>query len=179
MAVLVSDEKTQETISTGFEDKGFLLEFALTVEEALIKIKSSHFDVLMLDAVLLETKRLRLIATIQEIAPNILIIVVCEPSKRELAISAIREGAHDFFLMPIDIKEIIICINNAVTDQKQKYPFDFPEILGESEPIKWMKAFIDKTALSESNVFISGESGTGKDLVAGAIHCQSKRATDP
>jgi two-component system response regulator AtoC len=177
--VLVQNGKIREKLSKGLGTKLFFLEFAWTVEETLIKMKSGHFSSLILDSAFLEKNGLSAIQVFLEIAPNALIFVISESIKREMGLAAIREGAHDFFLSPIDIDEIAMSINNAVALKKQKYPFDFPEILGESETIKWMRGFIDKAAPIDSNVLIAGESGTGKDLVSEAIHCRSKRATRP
>nr|HQU85128.1 sigma-54 dependent transcriptional regulator [Pyrinomonadaceae bacterium] len=106
-------------------------------------------------------------------------------------IAALRGGAYDFIGKPIDLDEIHVTIRNGIEAielrrevqnirQKEAKKFSFDQIIGNSEEMKKMKSLAQKVAVSEvSSVLLQGESGTGKDLFAKAIHYASNRAGKP
>lgn len=128
---------------------------------------------------------LRLLGKILQHSPMAKVVVVTGNSKRELAMKAISQGAHDFMLKPVDITELKIILKRALYIRsleddhsrllKAEEGRDFEEMLGMSAGMQEVFSTIRKVAASDVPVLVTGESGTGKELIARAIHHDSIR----
>ena len=117
------------------------------------------------------------------------VLIVTGNSERERALKAVAEGAHDFFSKPIDLEEIKITLKRTLAlyrlEQENRElqlrltRESFPEIIGSSSKIEEVLSGIRKIATIDVPILITGETGTGKELVAQAIHRQSQRRPDP
>jgi len=123
--------------------------------------------------------------------PNAIVILITAYGDIKLAVEAIKEGATDFITKPWDNQKLISTLNaalklrrsklevNRLKNQQQVLTEDknraFPDILGVSKEIEEVKKIISKVALTDANVLITGENGTGKELVARELHRQSLR----
>jgi DNA-binding NtrC family response regulator len=131
-----------------------------------------------------------LLQKVKEQAPDTFVILVTSYGSTETAIDAMRLGAIDYILKPIDFDELIMRIKNIdlhkellrevrFLRQQISAQYNYEHIIGESIAMKRMYKLIDKVAPSTSTVLVAGRSGTGKELVARAIHARSERAHRP
>ena len=123
--------------------------------------------------------------------PQAVVIMVTGNVQVENTISALREGAHDFIGKPVNLQELRVTIRNGLEmhrlrqevgriRQERARDFSFEQIIGDSGPMQQMLKIARKVAESEATaVLLQGESGTGKDLVAKAIHYGSRRSDAP
>jgi len=123
--------------------------------------------------------------------PQVIVIMITGNVQLDDTISALRGGAHDFISKPIRLSELQVTIRNGIETgrlrrevhqlrRQQEQRFGFDQIIGQSAAMAEMVALARKVAISEaSSVLLQGESGTGKDLIAKAIHYGSARAEQP
>lgn len=133
---------------------------------------------------------MRLLGELLRRDPMTKVVVVTGNTQQEHALAAIRAGAFDYFLKPIELDELRVVIRRAVQirrlekenearERSQETGEQFGELLGLSPRMKALFALIDRVALSSTTVLISGESGTGKELIARTIHERSPQRAGP
>lgn len=131
---------------------------------------------------------------IQKLDSTIVVVMITAYGDVELAVKAVKEGAFDFVLKPWDNRKLISTLHAAMklrksqidnttlskTSQalKQALAPPFQEFIGQSEPIKKVMAIVKKVAATDANIFITGENGTGKELIAREIHQNSLRKNE-
>lgn len=121
------------------------------------------------------------------ISPDTGVILITAYGDIELAVEAMQQGAADFVLKPWKNAKLLEAVNKAlsISSDKQKnsqdtlMPAEAPQIIGSSDAIQWVFDLIEKVADTDANVLILGENGTGKELVAQALHHQSGRRNGP
>ncbi len=162
-----------------------------TVAEALTQFNSELPAAVLLDIDLPDGSGLDVLRQIKQERPETIVIMITGDVQVENTISALRGGAYDFIGKPISLEELRVTIRNGIearhlrreVEQVRKErarEFNFRQIVGESPAMKKMLGLAAKVAESEvSSVLLQGESGTGKDLVAKAIHYGSQRAENP
>ena len=130
---------------------------------------------------------LKFLKKVKETTPSLSVIIISAHGSVENAIKATRLGAFDFIEKPIDRDKLLISVRNAVeqvkllTENKEikKSLGGDGEILGKSKAIQNILELIEKVAPLDTRVLITGENGTGKELVARAIHKKSQRKDKP
>jgi DNA-binding NtrC family response regulator len=170
---------------------GFQPAEAASVAEALAQFETEQPGVILLDIDLPDGSGLDVLRQIKSQQPGAVVIMITGSVLVENTISALRGGAYDFIGKPINLEELRITIRNGIeasqlrreVDQIRKErarTFSFEQIVGESPAMQKMLNLAAKVAESEvSSVLLQGESGTGKDLVAKAIHYGSRRSESP
>ncbi len=148
-------------------------------------------DVVLLDIDLPDGSGLDLLEEIKDMSPETIVIMITGNISVPNTIAALRGGAHDFIGKPVRLEELRVTLRNAIevkrlrrdvrtTSNVQKSRFDFDQIIGESQPIIRAKELAARVAASDVNaILLQGETGTGKDLFARAIHYASERADAP
>ena len=162
-----------------------------SVSEGLAQFTAETPAAVLLDIDLPDGSGLDLLRRIKEHRPDVVVIMITGDVIVDNTISALRGGAYDFISKPISLEELRITIRNGIEarqlrrelDQVRKerlLEFAFEQIVGQSPAMQKMLSLAAKVAESEvSSVLLQGESGTGKDLVAKAIHYGSRRADRP
>ncbi|HKQ76195.1 MAG TPA: sigma-54 dependent transcriptional regulator [Blastocatellia bacterium] len=162
-----------------------------TVEGALALFESDRPTVVLLDINLPDGSGLDALREIKSRHPQAVVIMITANVLIEDTLAALRGGAYDFIGKPVNLNELQVTIRNGIEAgrlRKEVYSmrrdlaleFSFDQIIGESQAMKRMIQLARKVAESEaSSVLLQGESGTGKDLVAKAIHYGSRRADRP
>jgi len=193
MKILVVDDEApvREILKKGLSQiEGYSIEVARNGLEAIEKIENDVFDLVLTDMKMPEMDGLELLKTIKGTWPDIMVILITAYGSIETAVEAMKLGANDYITKPIDLNELFIHISkvqkenllfreNRLLRMEVRKKFEFKNIIGKSKPMQEVFSLIEKVAPSNSTVIIYGGSGTGKELVAKAIHYNSSRADKP
>lgn len=170
--------------------KGLYVKAATSGTEALKLIEEEEFDVGLYDIMMDKMNGIELLGETKKIQPNMEIVMLTGYGTIESAIEAMKKGAYDYLSKPINPTELELVLKRAAEKKKYKLKNENlveniklisgkKEIIGESKVMKELKYMIEKVADSNLPVLILGESGTGKDLVANALHYRSSRKDNP
>ena len=185
---IIDDEKEIcESIKMILEYEGYDVNFSTSAIQGLKSIEENQVACLLLDIQMPGMSGFEVLKKIKESTPSLSVIIISAHGSVENAIKATRLGAFDFIEKPIDRDKLLISVRNAVEQVKlltenieiKKSLEGEGEILGSSKGIKNILELIDKVAPLDTRVLITGENGTGKELVARAIHKKSERKDKP
>lgn len=156
---------------------------ATTVDEARSLLAANRFDLCLTDMRLPDGDGMEVVRHIQQNCPETPVAMITAYGSLETAISALKAGAFDFLTKPVDLKRLRDLVENALrlnrpTTAASTSQVDDP-ILGASPAIVQLRMQIAKLARSQAPIYISGESGSGKELVARRIHALGPRASHP
>lgn len=188
--VVDDDPSMRLALTEALKKRGYQLEEAGSAEGALEKLKTTLFDLILLDVRLPKMSGIEAVSRIREMDPQAIVIVITAYGRKEIALEAIREGAYDYLTKPFKLEEMEIIIERALEKRRLQNEVRalrekigrspaFKEIIGQSEGIRRVLELVTKVAPLDSTVLITGESGTGKELIAAAIHQKSRRAGGP
>jgi len=181
-ALIIDDEADiRELLEITLDRLGIKSVLAENLTSAQALLKKHSFNLCLTDMRLPDGDGLDLLSTIQQAYPNLPVIVITAHGSAEAAVKAMKLGAFDFLSKPVDLNVLRKLINNALkanfstkTERRTR-----SQLLGESELMCEIRAKINKIARSQAPVYIKGESGSGKELVARLIHKQGSRAEAP
>ena len=184
--IVDDDEILRESLSVTLENRGFSCQQAGNGALALQKLQQENYDVIIADIEMPEMGGIELLEQAIQLGIRTSFIIITAYGSLETAIKALRKGAFDYLLKPLNFEDVGIKVQkllehkeliteNQALRQEVNSQYDFSNIIGQSPAIKRVFETIRKVADSESNVLISGNSGTGKELVAKAIHYNSAR----
>lgn len=184
-AILIIDDELQicESINMILEYENYVVEFTTSAIEGLEIFSSKDFSAVLLDIQMPEMNGFEVLKKIKDQKPTASVIIISAHGSVENAIKATRLGAFDFLEKPIDRDKLLISVRNATesaslkeeNEQIKKVWIGDEVILGKSKAIQHVLQLIDKVAPLDTRVLITGENGTGKELVARAIHKKSER----
>ncbi|AEJ20681.1 sigma-54-dependent transcriptional regulator [Gracilinema caldarium] len=188
--ILVIDDESgiRTALSSILMDEGYHVE---TAEDALIGLtllEQHPFELIFLDVLLPRLGGLEALEKIKTGWPDIEVVMISGHANVDMAVRAVKLGAFDFLEKPLSLDKVLTVTKNALTLQKlrqenislkkgKKLPYE--EIIGHSPGIRAVKERIEQAAQSDARVLITGENGTGKELVVRAIHYKSSRADKP
>jgi len=169
---------------------GYFVEVASNGQQAIEKIEKDVFDMVLTDLMMPEMDGMALIKLIKGIRPEIPVIMMTAYGSIETAVEAMKLGANDYITKPVDLRDLLLRISkvhketllyqeNRLLRMEVRKRFEFNNIIGKSKKMQEVFSLIEKVAPSNSTVLIYGNSGTGKELVAKAIHYNSPRADSP
>lgn len=190
--LIVDDEKfIRKMLCEAVKKWSFVPLEASTIEMALELFTKEKPQITLLDINLPDGSGIQALNAIKSVASEALVIMISANVEPENTIAALKSGANDFITKPIDLSELRNSINSALNKLKtpkqtkavvnpHKKRVNFSEIVGESPEMKELISLAQKVAQSNvSSLLLQGESGTGKDLIAKAIHFNSPRADKP
>ncbi|MBV2206299.1 MAG: sigma 54-interacting transcriptional regulator, partial [Pseudomonas sp.] len=154
---------------------------ARNLKEAREWLAREHYDLCLTDMRLPDGSGLELVQLIQQQHPQLPVAMITAYGSLDTAISALKAGAFDFLTKPVDLNRLRELVSTALrvrSTTTEAAPVD-SRLLGSSPPMKVLRKQIDKLARSQAPVYISGESGSGKELVARLIHEQGPRSERP
>lgn len=178
-ALIVDDEPDiLELLEITLERMNIDCSTAADINTAKFLLKDKSFDICLTDMRLPDGDGVDLVAYMQEKYPNIPVAVITAHGNMETAISALKSGAFDFLTKPVDLTLLRNLIDNALCLSDKDENIE-SRLVGKSEIITELTKTISKLARSQAPVYISGESGVGKELVARMIHEQGARSEQP
>jgi len=186
--LIVDDERgIRETLSAVLRDEGFNADAVESGEECLKAISRRAYGCVLLDVWLPGISGLETLQQMRNSNSDVAVVIISGHGNVETAVRATKLGAFDFIEKPLSIEKTILTIRNALRQRqleranaemaaelKEEY-----EMVGESVAMRALRKQIAVVAPTDGRVLISGESGAGKELVARAIHAQSRRAAAP
>lgn len=191
-SILVADDEAgiRESLTIILEDEGYDCTAVEDGDAAIEAIDESSFDIIISDLKMPKTDGLGVLEHALQKSSETLTIIITAHATVETAIQALRKGAADYILKPLDFDEVLIRIENLLEHknlvQENKYlreqidkEYNFNHIIGESPAMKDVYKMVERVSQATSNVLVTGQSGTGKELVARAIHSNSDRAKKP
>jgi DNA-binding NtrC family response regulator len=189
--LIVEDEETLSgSLKRVFLREGYEVDTVDNAESGLEMLDRDIYDIVITDIILPGISGIELLRKIREKIPDQIVIVTTAYASLETAVEALRAGAYDYVVKPIIHEEIKQIVKNALRQRhlqaenvllrKQiERDYDFSRIIGESPAMRKIINEVRKIADARSNVLLLGETGTGKELIARAIHYNSSRADNP
>ena len=181
--VVDDEESILETLTGILEDERYQVITAASGESAVIKFSETSPDIVLLDVWMPGMDGIETLKRLREKNKNICVIMISGHSNIDTAVHAIKHGAYDFLEKPLSLDKVLILISRALEKQRlenenialrQSISQQW-EIVGENHKIIELRDKITKAAISRGRVLIFGESGSGKELVARALHDESTR----
>lgn len=184
LALIIDDEPDiLELLDMTLQRMGVETCSATTLAQTMELLTQKHFDLCLTDMRLPDGDGLAIVRHIQQNHPQTPVAMITAYGSLDTAISALKAGAFDFLTKPVDLQRLRELVNSALRlnqPQAQAQTTDTPDpILGVSPPIEQLRSRIAKLARSQAPLYISGESGSGKELVARRIHALSARSQAP
>jgi two-component system response regulator AtoC len=189
--VIDDEEFITRTLKQHLEKEGYEVSTASSGEQAIEIFKAEVPDVVLLDLNMPGIGGIETLQTMRSINNDAAVIIITAHGDIVTAVSAIKSGAHDFIEKPFELDRISVLIKKAMETvnlkrevsyfREEKYEnYSFKNIVGESKVMQDIKELAKKVASSDANtILIQGESGTGKSLLARAIHYDSPRSSEP
>jgi DNA-binding NtrC family response regulator len=173
--LVVDDEKNQREIYMMIlEDAGYDVTTAQSGEHALRLARENKFDLVLTDYKMTGMDGVQLVTELTDVDPSIIVVMMTAHGTVESVKTAMRAGVYDYLEKPVDREQLLKLVETALAGLVQ---ID-DDIIGQSEEIERVKKMILKVAVSSSTVLIRGESGSGKERVARAIHNASPRRNE-
>lgn len=193
MKILVVDDEApvRDIVRKGLSKMGgYDVEAAQNGLEAIEKMERDVFDLVLTDLKMPEMDGLELLKTIKGTRPETMVILMTAYGSIETAVEAMKMGANDYITKPVDFNDLLLHLSKAQKESillkenrllriEVKKKFEFNNIIGKSVKMQEVFSLIEKVAPGNSTVIIYGGSGTGKELVAKAIHYNSPRVDRP
>ncbi len=182
--LVVDDERSiQDALRQLFEYEGHRVAVASNGKEALLAVRDSRPDVVFLDVKMPGMDGLEALERLGEIDANAPIILISGHGTIETAVEATRKGAFDFLEKPLDTTRLLVTLRNALrvrglserVEDLESAVETRHEIVGSSAAIRQVLDRVEKVAPTDARVLITGENGTGKELIARALHRLSDR----
>ena len=184
--ILIVDDEPDilELISMTIDRLGFHYETACSVADAKHQLSQRTFDLCLTDMRLPDGSGLNLVAHIQAQYETMPVIVLTAYGSVDIAIDAMKQGAFDFLSKPVELEKLKTTIKTALSlshdiETPNQDSADIPSMIGVSSAMSKLKEQIKKVARNQAPVFIHGESGSGKELVARAIHQLGAKQNQP
>lgn len=188
--IVEDDQKMNQGLLHVISKEGYIAEAVDSGEKALEKIRNTPFDLIISDFKLPGINGMELLKATKKYDVNILFIIITAYGTVDTAVSAMKQGAEDYILKPFDMEELRLVVkktmekrelflNNIRLQHQLEKKYTFENIIGTSEPMMAVFKTINRIKNSKATVLIHGETGTGKELVARAIHFNSDRASKP
>jgi two-component system, NtrC family, nitrogen regulation response regulator NtrX len=186
--LVVDDEKSiRNVLRDILTEEGFTIDEAVDGFEAFNLFKINNYDAVLCDIKMPKIDGIEFLEKAMQVNANVPIIIISGNNQVDMAMDAVKKGAFDYLNKPPDLNRLLITVRNAVekssllekTKATKKQDFGVQDIIGESLAIKAIKNTIDKVAPTEARVLITGENGSGKELVARWLHAKSNRADKP
>jgi DNA-binding NtrC family response regulator len=185
--LIIDDESTIcSALKLSLEIAGYKVNIDFSAKEGLSRLRTFLPDVVVLDLRLPDMDGLAVLSEIKEFDESIIVIMITAFGETKTAVEAVKRGAVDYLVKPFDTNELEISIKRALKERSLKHENEIlrqrsekSEFITKDPSMLDILARLDSIARVDSSVLIIGETGTGKELIAGLIHKKSSRASEP
>jgi DNA-binding NtrC family response regulator len=189
--LVVDDEEIiRESASFILKKEGYTVVEAANGKDAYAKILAEPFDLIITDLEMPEMKGIELLDKVIQMSSQTIVVIITAYGSLETAIAALRKGASDYILKPIEFDELLVKIHrlleykkltleNQTLRRELQRDFNYAQLIGKSLPMQKIFDIIKNVSATDSTILITGKSGTGKELIARAIHFNSPKSTKP
>src|SRR5678816_45451 len=188
--IIDDDAEIRESLQVLLASEGLTVDTAGNGDEGLLRIEENHYDLVLLDLMLPGKSGMDVYKDIRRVDATLPVVIITAMGGVETAVMAIKEGCYDFVTKPWDNDKLFVIVGNAIRQRQLlsenahlrralRERYGYSNIVGKSERILQVLELVSQVAPSRSTILIQGESGTGKDLIAKAIHLKSSRAEKP
>lgn len=188
--VIDDDPVTLKVIADILKANGYETLTAPDGESGIKELESNSYDLVLTDLIMIEVGGMEVLDHVLANSPETICIILTGYGTIESSVKAIKKGAFDYITKPVTAPRLLVSIEKALKlrslekenirlkkELRQKYRYD--NLIGTSEPIKKIYDLIEKVADTDGTILISGPTGTGKELIARAIHYNSSRNDKP
>ena len=190
--ILVIDDEAdiRESLETLLSLEGYTVELAANGTEGLRRAESASYDLILLDLMMPDRSGMEVLRDIRERDTETPVFMITAYGSVEAAVTALKNGASDYFSKPWDNEKLLIEIERMIAHSRLarenlqlkkalKQQYSFPNIIGKNERMLRTLDLVTQVAPSRATILITGETGTGKELIAKAIHANSARSDQP
>lgn len=190
--ILVIDDEPdiRESLEALLSGENYRVELASNATEGLKRLESFGYDLVLLDLMMPDKSGMQVLEEVRQRDRETPIFLITAYGSIEVAVEALKHGASDYFAKPWDNEKLLIEIDRMISKRRLerentelkralKQRYSFPNIVGKSERMLRILDLVAQVATSRATILITGETGTGKELIANAIHAHSARAEHP
>jgi DNA-binding NtrC family response regulator len=190
--ILVIDDEPdiRESLEFLLSNEHYRVDLAANAMEGMKRLEASAYDLVLLDLMMPDKSGMQVLEEVRQRDQDTPIFMLTAYGSIEVAVKALKHGANDYFSKPWDNEKLLIEIDRTIarrrlevenTELKRalKERYSFPNIVGKSERMLRILDLVSQVAPSRATILITGETGTGKELIANAIHAHSARAAHP
>jgi len=190
--ILVIDDEPdiRESLEALLSSENYRVDLAFNATEGLKKLETSTYDLVLVDLMMPDKSGMEVLEEIRLRDRETPLFMITAYGSIEVAVEALKRGANDYFAKPWDNEKLLIEIDRMIskhrlerenTELKRalKQRYSFPNIVGKSERMMKILDLVAQVAASRATILITGETGTGKELIANAIHAHSVRSEHP
>src|ERR1700688_3579513 len=187
--ILVIDDEPdiRESLEVLLSSEGYRVELAGNAIDGLKRLETSTYDLVLVDLMMPDKSGMEVLEEIRMRDRETPLFMITAYGSIEVAVEALKRGANDYFAKPWDNEKLLIEIDNMIakrrlerenTELKRalRQRYSFPNIVGKSERMLKILDLVGQVAASRATILITGETGTGKELIANAIHAYSVRS---
>src|SRR5499427_2501752 len=191
-AILVIDDEPdiRESLEALLTGENYQVDLASNAAEGMKRLESSVYDLVLLDLMMPDKSGMQLLKEIRERDQETPIFMITAYGSVEVAVRALKQGANDYFSKPWDNEKLLIEIDRMISGRRLerentelkralRQRYSFPNIVGKSERMLKILDLVGQVSASRATILITGETGTGKELIANAIHAHSARNEHP
>lgn len=186
--LIIDDERAiRNALRDILQFEKFEVEEAADGAEGVKAVEAGSFDLVLCDIKMPRMDGMEVLARLQELNPDMPVVMISGHGTIDTAVEAIKKGAYDFISKPPDLNRLLVTVRNALdrnslvkeTKTLRRKVFKTREMIGDSPSLKQIREMIDKVAPTDARVLVTGGNGTGKELVARWIHEKSRHASGP
>src|SRR5579885_319191 len=190
--ILVIDDEPdiRESLEALLTAENYAVELAANAAEGQRRLESTAYDLVLLDLMMPDKSGMQVLEEVRARDVETPIFMITAYGSVEVAVQALKRGANDYFPKPWDNEKLLIEIDHMISKRRLerentelkralKQRYSFPNIVGKSERMLKILDLVSQVAHSRATMLITGETGTGKELIANAIHAHSARAEQP
>ena len=188
--VVDDEEDIRESLDALLSLENYRVELAENAAEGMRKLEAANFDLVLLDLMMPDRNGMEVLEEIRSRDRETPVFLITAYGSVEVAVQALKSGANDYFSKPWDNEKLLIEIDrmiqkgrlereNVQFKRALKERYSFPNIVGKSERMLRILDLVTQVAPSRATILVTGETGTGKELIAKAIHTNSPRAERP
>lgn len=192
MSIMVVDDEAivRQSLYYWFRRYGYFVEAVSSGQEALDRLEERSFDVMFVDIMMPGMSGLELLEKVKELYPDTIVIIITAYGSIDTAVKAMKMGASDYLLKPFKPDQFNLVLEKIIHQRRLNSEYRyfkglleeftrFDNIVGQSPVMQEIFGLIPEVARSDASVLITGETGTGKELVAKAVHAKSPRSKGP